>query len=432
MRRKAILIFFLGTFLLSAAALSPREEGFPEIVSVLKSRGIEERLAGLGLDLLMERENKIYIVAGPSDLGLLDSNKISYAVETFSFPARMRGDVSSQGGINGAYHSCRELETDLRALERSYPGLAKVFVLGESLEKRKIYALKVSDAVGLDEDEAEVVFIGCHHAREWISVEVPFLLGKYLLEAYQSDPWVRSLVDKSEIWIVPIANPDGLEYSIQVYRYWRKNRRANADGSYGVDLNRNYGFMWGYDNLGSTSSPGSETYRGSGPFSEPETAAIRDLFFQKNFQALISFHSYSQVILYPWGYSRSPAPQEPLLKYIAAEMSKLIQSVHGRYYVPDQAGTLLYLTNGDTVDWAYGVFGIPAYTIELPPVDQVQGGFFNSEDDIQSIFQENLPAMLYLTDWAIQNYSSQGGRREKQESPEIYFPKGVDKARITG
>ena len=245
--------------------------------------------------------------------------------------------------------------------------------------------------------------MGCHHAREWISVEVPFLFGKYLLDNYGLDPQVRALVDAAEIWIVPIVNPDGLEYSIHVYRYWRKNRRANADGTFGVDINRNYGYAWGADNEGSSGYPGSDIYRGTGPFSEPETAAVRTLFASAgiDFRALISFHSYGQYILYPWGYTAAPAPDDAALGTVAAAMAGLMAGVQGTAYTYGQASQALYLTNGDTVDWAYSLRGAPAFTVELPPVDIDHGGFFNDEAAIGAVFEENLPAMLYLARYAL-------------------------------
>ena len=398
-------------FLLLSAALlpGPQNPGLTEIVSVAKTPFLENKLKAMGLDLLADWGGKIFIVARPEDLVALGQAKILFAVETAKFSPFARSMAPpAGGGINGAYHSYRELETDMLALQQKYPGLAKVFDIGDSLEKRNIYALKISANVALDEDEAEVLFLGCHHAREWISVEVPFLFGKYLLENYASDPEVKRMVDRSEVWIVPLVNPDGLEYTIHVYRYWRKNRRANKDGTYGVDLNRNYGYNWGVSNNGSSPYPASEIYRGPQAFSEPETTAIRDFFLKKNFQGMISYHSFSQVIMYPWGYTVQASDQEPLLRDIAAGMAALIQEVNGRWYGFGQAGQTLYLTNGDTVDWTFGTSAIPSYTVELPPVDEMSGGFFNSEADIQSIFLENLPAMSYFVDRFIQDYSPPG------------------------
>lgn len=379
------------------------------IISIEKNQQNLKKLSRLDLDFLMEWENKIYIVADFDDFPMLHEENIPYSLETFNLFPYKQTRRTLQGGVNGAYHSYGELEGDLFTLESSYPNLAKISIIGQSLEGRNIYALKISDNVNAEEGEAEILFIGCHHAREWISLEIPFLLGRYLLENYATDPQVQNLVNQSEIWIVPLVNPDGLYYSIHFYRYWRKNRRNNGDGTYGVDLNRNYGYEWGIDNVGSTPYTFSETYRGAAAFSEPETRAIRDLFAQRNFGALISYHSFSQLILYPWGYTDLPSPDDLLFEQIATDMSTRMQAVNGNIYAYVQAGEGLYLTNGDTADWSYGVYGIPSFTIELPPADRLLGQFFNAEEDIQTIFADNLPAMLYLIDWTILNSPPPGG-----------------------
>lgn len=408
----------MALFSLIFIPLKPQDYAHTEIISVEKNLQIIKKLQKMDLDLLLEWKGRIYIILHElNDFSKLEKESISYRVETHNFyPYNLKGGFI-QSGVNGDYHSYQELERDLIALEESYPDLAKVYDIGDSLEKRNIYALKISDNVSMDEEEAEVLFIGCHHAREWISVEIPFLLGKYLVENYDSDSKIKDFVDRSQIWIVPLLNPDGLEYSIHFYRYWRKNRRDNGGGSYGVDPNRNYSYKWGLDNTGSSPNPYSNVYRGESPFSEPETQAIRDLFAERNFQALISYHSYSQVILYPWGYTKLASEEDNLLAELAANMSNLIQSVNGNIYKFGRAGSSLYLTNGDTTDWALGIYNIPAYTIELPPVDELHGGFFNAEEDIQSIFNENLPAALYLIDWSIQNFESEqillGGRKQE-------------------
>ena len=391
----------LAVLVVSVLQAVPAAGQTGEVISVDNREFAAARLGRKGLDLLMERNGRVYIAATPGDMAALAALGVAYAVETPGIlKAALRG-LSANGGVNGAYHSTLELETDLRILERDYPGLASVREIGETLEKRKILALKISDNASADEHEPAVLLVGCHHAREWISVEVPFLFGKHLLENYGLSQEVRHLVDASEIWIVPVANPDGLEYSIHVYRYWRKNRRANRDGTFGVDINRNYARAWGIDNLGSSGAPGSDVYRGTGPFSEPETSAVRDLFAGHDFRAMISFHSYSQVILYPWGFTTDPAPNDPGLNAIAAAMSGLIEGVRGTVYTYSQASRQLYLTNGDTADWTYGLAGAPSFTIELPPVDIDHGGFFNDEAAIGAIFEENLPAMLYLARYAV-------------------------------
>ncbi len=407
------IFFSLFFFFLGFLALKPENYRSTEIISIEKTREIEKKVLEMNLDLLMEWKNRIYIVASPADIFNLEKENISYILESGNFYPYRQKSLALQAGRNGKYHSYLELERDLLALQNAYPRLVRVFDIGESIEKRKIYALKISDNVELDEEEAEVLFLGCHHAREWISVEIPFLLGKFLAENYEKKSEIKSLVDNSEVWIVPLVNPDGLEYSIHFYRYWRKNRRLNSDGSYGIDLNRNYGYKWGHDNIGSSPVPGSAVYRGTSPFSEPETQAIRDFFLEKNFQALISYHSFSQLILHPWGYTTTVTEKDALLREIASRMSEIIKKARGTVYEYGQAGGFLYLTNGDTIDWSFASSGIPSYTIELPPLDELHGGFFNAEEEINGIFQENLPALLYLIEWSVENFkhsrnSSQG------------------------
>jgi murein tripeptide amidase MpaA len=306
-----------------------------------------------------------------------------------------------RAGPEGLYHSYSEIKDELQQLASAYPQIAKVYDIGDSWEKtrgianRDILAIKISDNVGQEEDEPEILFIGCHHAREWISVEVPFYLAKYLVENYGTDPVIRSYVDNGEIWIVPMLNPDGHQYSIDGDRWWRKNRRNNGGGSYGVDLNRNYSYMWG--GPGSSSDPWSDIYRGTAPFSEPETRAIRDLALSHEFRAIMNYHSYGQLILYPWGYTQVPPPDEQLLSNLSLDMANLIHEVHGEVYVPMQSSSQ-YVTSGTTNDWAYGELGTISFTVELRP----QGFpyfFMLPEEEIIPTWEENKPAALYLINW---------------------------------
>ncbi len=301
----------------------------------------------------------------------------------------------------GLYHTYAEIESELHTFATSYPAIASVSSIGKSVEQRDLWAIKISDNVDQDEEEPTVVFLGCHHAREWISVDVPFLIAKYLLENYSADTSVARLVDNAEIWIAPMVNPDGHQYSVTSERLWRKNRRNNGDGTYGVDLNRNYSYQWG--GPGSSGDSYSEIYRGPSPFSEPETQALRDFLQPLSPKALISYHSYSQLVLYAWGYTFTAAPNTALLDSLAVVMAHKIRSVHGENYTPGPASEL-YLSSGDTIDWLYALFGVPAYTIEVRP-ESSSPGFELSETEIHPTFEENLPAALLLIDWAIQRSS---------------------------
>jgi hypothetical protein len=327
------------------------------------------------------------------------------------------------GDINGAYHNYNETRALLQELGSGFPLLARVINIGYSVEGRELTVIKISDNVDSEEEEPNIFIMGCHHAREWISVEVPLLFARYLLEHYPDNPGVRRAVNGAQIYIMPLVNPDGLEYSIHTYRMWRKNRRYNGNFSWGVDVNRNYGFMWGYDNEGSSPSPWSAVYRGSGPFSEPETDAVRRFLSAHPPAGCLSYHNHGQLILYPWGYTYEPTPDAGEMEMIAGEMSDRIFQVSGRVYEVGSSETL-YLTNGGTIDWVYGTFGAPSYTVELPPDSFNEGGFVTSLELIGSTFSENLPAMLYFV-----NYFVTEGKKEKTRQNEARIRKPIVKGK---
>lgn len=301
----------------------------------------------------------------------------------------------------GLYHTYAEIDTELHQLAATHPQIAQVSSIGKSLEGRELWAIKISDNVAQSEAESTVVFLGEHHAREWISVDVPFLLAQHLLTQYGADTTVTRLVDHAEIWVVPMVNPDGHQYSVTTERLWRKNRRNNGDGTYGVDLNRNYGYQWG--GPGSSGDTYSEIYRGPSPFSEPETQAVRDFLQQRRPRSLISYHSFSQLILYPWGYTSNPAPDKSMLNSLAVTLADRIRAVHNVVYTPEQSSDL-YLASGDVTDWLYGVQGALNFTIELRPTS-ISPGFELPESQITPTFEENLPAALYLINWALQAHT---------------------------
>ena len=293
------------------------------------------------------------------------------------------------------YHSHDEVIAGLIALEDS--GVAQTYIIGSTHEGRDIWAVKISDNPSEDEGEPGSLFLGCHHAREWISVEVPLDIAQYLTDNYDSDAEVKHLVDNCEIWIVPVVNPDGYEYSRTTDRMWRKNRRDNGDGTFGVDLNRNYSKMWGGANSSGSTSSGN--YRGPIAFSEPESQAVRDLVLAYDFRVLMSYHNYGQQILMPWGYTWEPCPDDIPMSSMTFGMREIIKQTSGAIYFPwtEQNG---YLVGGNTRDWSYGELGIYSFSIELPPL----GGFVLAENRIIPTCEENLPAALYLISFAAADY----------------------------
>jgi murein tripeptide amidase MpaA len=203
-------------------------------------------------------------------------------------------------GMGGAYHTQEETYADMDSIAQEYPTICMLTSIGTSIEGRDIWAMKVSDNVTVTENEPRVLYLGCHHAREIISIEIPLYILFWLTSNYGTDSLATYLVENREIWFVPLMNPDGREY-VEHVGDWRKNRRDNGDGTYGIDLNRNWGYMWGYDDYGSDPNPGGQTYRGPSAFSEPETQTIRDLMLTYQFDSCISYHSHGRFLLWAWG-----------------------------------------------------------------------------------------------------------------------------------
>ncbi|MFQ5511741.1 MAG: M14 family zinc carboxypeptidase [Candidatus Krumholzibacteriia bacterium] len=282
------------------------------------------------------------------------------------------------------------------------PTLAARETIGQSIEGRNIYALKISDNVSIDEAEPEVLYMGNHHARELMSVDIPLRFAVYLLINYGTDAAVTNMVDNREIYFAPMINPDGHVYVEQNHAdpwwtWWRKNRRDNGDGTFGVDLNRNYGYAWGYDDLGSSPFPSSQVYRGLNAFSEPETQAVRDFCIGRNFSLAFSYHSYGELLLFGWGYIYDYTPDHGV--FLA--MGDSLASSNG-YFVGNPAMGAIYLVNGDTDDWAYGeILTKNSFFSYTPEVNtSADGGFGPPDTLIQPTFDLLLPMNMLLLELA--------------------------------
>lgn len=342
----------------------------------------------LGLDVWQVQADHIILRATEDQAARL--RQMGYTAEEIVQTEDHLATFASSTALEG-YHTVESLESDLHRLAEDQPEIAELAEMGRSVEDRPIWALRVGERA---ERRPKVLFMGCHHAREWVSVEVAYLLAEHLVTNAGYDP-VSGWLEKGEIWVAPMVNPDGHEYSRIEERLWRKNRRANPDGSVGVDPNRNYGYMWGTLDVNTSSHvPADGTYVGPRAFSEPETRAVRDLVARELFRGVVTYHSFSQLILYPWGYTTQPAPDASAglkLAQLAQGMQEAIYGVHGRVYTPRQSSQL-YPTAGDTTDWTYGEYAIPSLTIELRPASVEEGGFLLPPDEIQPTFEENRPA----------------------------------------
>jgi murein tripeptide amidase MpaA len=331
-----------------------------------------------------------------------------------------KGGIQTQGA-EGRFHSYDETVAEFNALAQAHPNLARVFTLGKTYENRPIFGLKISkDAAVDDSTKNDVLITGGYHAREWISIEVPIYFANQLLNRYATDDAIKYLVDHMQFWIVPIVNPDGVVYSQGVpndqldnVRLWRKNRRPISLGEcrsgVGVDLNRNFDFQWRLrgddpcpqtsDDAGASDHPDNEIYRGPEPESELEIRAIKSLTNDpaRRFKAQLDYHSYSQLVLYPWGYQLFSAPDAGTLSNLARKMSEEILKVDGKAYRAQQAHSL-YTTTGTSTDYAYSVNNVAApFTIEMRPTCC---NFNIPESEIQITSEENWAGARALLQWA--------------------------------
>lgn len=312
------------------------------------------------------------------------------------------------------YHNYAEMTAEINSIVSANPSIASQRVIGTSYQGRNIVALKISDNVGTDEAEPEVLFTHHQHAREHLTVEMALYLLRELTSDYGSDSRVTGLVNNREIWIVPDLNPDGGEYDIATgsYRSWRKNRQPNSGSSYvGTDLNRNWAYRWGCCG-GSSGSTSSETYRGTSAESAPEVKVVanfvrgRVVGGKQQITAGIDFHTYSELVLWPFGYTYSDTTTGMTAddRNAFAAVGQKMAASNG--YTPEQASDL-YITDGSIDDWLWGNQKIFSYTFEMYPRSG-GGGFYPPDEVIERETSRNRDAVLQLLENADCMYRSIG------------------------
>ncbi|MDJ0463956.1 M14 family metallopeptidase [Streptomyces sp. H27-C3] len=313
------------------------------------------------------------------------------------------------------YHNYAEMNAEIDARIAAYPSIMSKRVIGKTYQGRDIVAIKVSDNVGTDEAEPEVLFTAHQHAREHLTVEMALYLLRELGEDYGTDSRISQAVNGRELWIVPDMNPDGGEYDIASgsYRSWRKNRQPNSGSSYvGTDLNRNWAYNWGCCG-GSSSSRSSETYRGAAAESAPETKVVADFVRSRvvggkqQIKAGIDFHTYSQLVLWPFGYTyNDTAPGMTADDRDAfAAVGRKMSASNG--YTAEQSSDL-YITDGSIDDWLWGSQKIFGYTFEMYPGSASGGGFYPPDEVIERETSRNRDAVLQLVENADCMYRSIG------------------------
>lgn len=358
------------------------------------------RLLALADDVWTERPGvgrSLDVRVSPATLAQLDAEGIAYRVRIDDVQRRVddererwRTPPDPHGAPTEWFSDFRDLpaiEAFIAALAQRRPDLVTVQTLGMSVEGRPILALRLDGPVTTE--TSTMLVTGTQHAREWLSPMAVVCVAEALVGGYGVDPEITDLLDALELVLVPVVNPDGYVHAWTTERYWRKNRH---DG-HGVDLNRNWAHAWG--GLGSSNYPYDEDFRGEGPLSEPETAAVAAwMEAQPRLVASIDVHTYGELLLYPWSHQFSPPPDQAELAGLAEGMVEAIGAAHGHDYAAIQ-GSSLYPASGVADDWSYGQRGIMAFTLELRGDD-----FVVPPAEIEPACDETLAAVRQLGQWA--------------------------------
>lgn len=398
--RLLINLSLMGIFTFTSFAFSKMH--FVHIKT--KDKQIRSEIASMAhLDDVVE--DSIYTTVNETDFANIKKNFSNLIVETHEIDLGLDEmnktfqDVIEFPEKDTKYHTFAEVKQALEKLTQQYPEIAVLKSLGTTYEGIDIPMIRITSKENRKGNSFTpgIFFVGSHHAREHLSTEVPVRLAKYILENHASNTRIQRLVRTRDIYIAPTLNIDGKNHDLKGRRYkmWRKNRRINeGSNKIGVDLNRNYGFGWGTG--GSSKNPGSDVYMGPQPFSEPETKAVRRFIENHpNIRIMLSYHTFSELILYPWGGKNDPVggEDERIFKKMAKQMAEWTK------YKPQQSSDL-YVASGDTCDWAYGEHGIYCFTFELSPKSMWTGGFYPGAKAIDPTFQVNIEPALYLIDLA--------------------------------
>ncbi|HEX2041236.1 MAG TPA: M14 family zinc carboxypeptidase [Acidimicrobiales bacterium] len=395
----------LGT-LTTTAAGAPARQASLDMYTATVDRATEARLKREGFDVTAARSGpnglEVDLVLSNGERGRLQRQGIDLQPKRNRDGRTVKQLAADQKAAGyRVWRSFDErggMRDEMYDIARRNPRISKLQVVGRSLQGREILALKVTrDATRTaDGSRPAALYVGGQHAREWIGVEVTRRLLRYFVDNYGKNAEVTSLVDTRELWFVLVANPDGYQYTFDSERLWRKNLRdndgngqiTNADG---VDLNRNFDEHWNYDNEGSSSEHGSQTYRGTAPASEPETRAMQGLLGRFGFKFLVNYHSYGNLLLYSFGWQvQTPSADDPIFVALSGTDDK--PAIAG--YNPG-VGADLYTTNGETTDYAHARAGTLAWTPELGEGTPGNGFVFPDDEAlVQQEFSINLPFAL--------------------------------------
>ncbi|WP_395297618.1 M14 family metallopeptidase [Kitasatospora hibisci] len=390
-------------------------------------RTVAERtaIAATGASVDAVRPDSVVITASPAEAARLRA--LGWSPTPLPAPPQAEDPAAESVGAaiddfpssDSGYHNYAEAAADIDAVVAAHPDIMSKRVIGTSYEGRPIVAVKISDNVGTDENEPEVLFTAHQHAREHLTVEMALYLLHEFGDKYATDSRIANAVNSREIWVVPDLNPDGGEYDIATgrYRSWRKDRQPNSGSRHiGTDLNRNWDYRWGCCG-GSSGSTSSETYRGAAPESARETKVVADFVRSRvvggrqQITAAIDFHTYSELVLWPFGWTTADTATGMTADEADtfATFGRTMAGTNG--YTPEQSSDL-YITDGSIDDWLWGAHRIFAFTFEMYPGPNGSSGFYPPDEVIGRETSRNREAVLRLVETADCMYRAIGKQQQ--------------------
>lgn len=413
--------YFLSLLLAITFSITLNAQNYKQVKIYIQSLQDVEELQNAGLEFdhpNVTKDNAIIVLIDDDDFQKLQMTNFSYEVqiddwfdyyskqpkltesEKASFIQQSKDNYGVEGfgfGSMGGFYTLAEVISKIDSMRLLYPNLITTKVsIGNSVESRPIYMVKISDNADIDENEPELLYTALHHAREPQSMMQMIYFMYYLLENYNTNPSVQYIVNNREMYFIPVLNPDGYEYNRTTNPggggMWRKNRKNNGS-SYGVDLNRNYGptAYWNAPNGGSSTDPSSDTYRGTAPFSEPETTNLKNFLTTRYFKNALNYHTYSNLLIYPYGALEQETPDSAIFR----EFARDITAYNGYTYGTDQQ-TVGYSTRGNSDDYFYDgdtVLNHGKIFAMTPEVGST--GFWPSQPEIFPLAIENVLPNLY-------------------------------------
>ncbi len=404
---------FLAFFLMASIVFAQNTQ-YSRVEIAIEHSNLSQ-IANLGLNLndgVSYEKGILTAEFSETDLAKLDENGFSYniviedLVDYYRKNANqnteiIRGEKTPDNfnlGSMGGNLTLAELLVELDDMQTLYPSLitVKTPITTDytTHNDNPIYWVKISDNPDVNENEPEILYTALHHAREPVSMMQLVYQMWYMLENYEAGGEPEYLIDNFEMYFVLCVNPDGYTYNEQIAPngggMWRKNCRDNNGGGFsgegdGVDINRNYAYQWGYDDEGSSPYPDSETYRGTSAGSEPESQMIMEFANNHEFLICDNHHTYSNLLLYPWGYEELEGPHEEIFDAYGEVMTR------ENGFTAGHGWEILYTANGGTNDWMYGEHEIFAFTSETG------NEFWPPQNEITALCENNLEMNFFQT-----------------------------------